>query len=217
MKKTLLFLLIIVFFGQSITAQNKLRLPSLVSDNMVIQQSTQINIWGWAEKKKNVEITPSWNNALQLTQSDKEGKWKTTLNTPSAGGPFTIKISSNKETISIENVMVGEVWLASGQSNMEMPIKGYASEPINGNNELILHSKNPNIRMFTVKRNSNPQPVVDCVGTWKESSPENTPDFSAVAYVFAQKHQSCFGCPCGDYPQQLGRDSGRGLDTKRSN
>ena len=197
MKKTLLFLLIIVFFGQSITAQNKLRLPSLVSDNMVIQQSTQINIWGWAEKKKNVEITPSWNNALQLTQSDKEGKWKTTLNTPSAGGPFTIKISSNKETISIENVMVGEVWLASGQSNMEMPIKGYASEPINGNNALILHSKNPNIRMFTVKRNSNPQPVVDCVGTWKESSPENTPDFSAVAYVFAQNINRVLDVPVG--------------------
>jgi len=195
MKKTLL--LIIVFFGQSITAQNKLKLPSLVSDNMVIQQFTQIEIWGWADKNKNVEITTSWNNAFQSTQSDKEGKWKTTLNTPKAGGPFRIRISSNKETITLENVMVGEVWLASGQSNMEMPIKGYASEPINGNNELILFSKNPNIRMFTVKRNSSPQPVEDCVGAWKESSPENTPNFSAVAYVFAQKINRVLDIPIG--------------------
>lgn len=162
--------MIIVFFGQPITAQNKLRLPRLVSDNMVIQQSTQINIWGWAEKNKTVEINASWNNAVQSTQSDKEGKWKTTLNTPAAGGPFTISISSNKETISIENVLMGDVWLAFGQSNMEMPIKGYGSETINGNNELIPHSKNPNIRMFTVKRNSSPQPVENCVGASKESS-----------------------------------------------
>jgi len=197
MKKILLVVLINVFFGQLITAQNKLRLPSLISNNMVIQQSTPIEFWGWAEKNKNVQITVSWNNAVKLTQSDKEGKWKTTLNTPSAGGPFTIKISSNKETISIENVVVGEVWLASGQSNMEMPIKGYSSEPINGNNELILYSKNPNIRMFTVKRNSSPQPVEDCAGTWKESSPENTPDFSAVAYVFAQKINRVLDIPVG--------------------
>ena len=74
MKKTLLVVLIIVFFGQLITAQNKLRLPSLISDNMVIQQSTQFEFWGWAEKKKNVRITVSWNNAVQLAQSDKEGK-----------------------------------------------------------------------------------------------------------------------------------------------
>tara|TARA_B100001173_G_scaffold311809_1_gene330310 strand:+ start:4446 stop:5867 length:1422 start_codon:yes stop_codon:yes gene_type:complete len=195
MKK--IILLIIVFFGQFITAQNKLRLPSLVSDNMVIQQSTPIEVWGWAEKNKNVEITTSWNNAFQSTQSDKEGKWKTTLNTPAAGGPFSIRISSNKETITLENVMVGEVWLASGQSNMEMPIKGYASEPINGNNELILFSKNPNIRMFTVKRNSSLQPVEDCVGAWKESSPENTADFSAVAYVFAKKINRVLDIPVG--------------------
>jgi sialate O-acetylesterase len=197
MKKTHLFTLLIFFFGQSITAQNKLRLPSLVSDNMVIQQSTSIEVWGWAEKNKKVGITASWNNAVQSTQSDKEGKWKITLDTPEAGGPFNIRVSTNKEAISIKNVMVGEVWLASGQSNMEMPIKGYSSEPINGNNELILHSKNPNIRMFTVKRNSSPQPLEGCVGVWRESDPENTLDFSAVAYVFAQKLNRVLDIPIG--------------------
>jgi sialate O-acetylesterase len=197
MKKKYLLLLTIVLFGQSISAQNKLRLPSLVSDNMVIQQSAEINIWGWAEKNKNVQITASWNNTSKSIQSDKEGKWETTLNTPKAGGPYSVTISSNKESITIENVMVGEVWLASGQSNMQMPVKGYASEPINGNNELILHSKNSKIRMITVKRNSSPQPVDDFVGTWKEASPENTVDFSAVAYVFAQKINRVLDIPIG--------------------
>jgi len=191
------FLLIISFLWQISFSQQHLKLPALVSDNMVIQQSTQINIWGWADKNNKVEIRPSWNNIAISTSSNKEGKWKTTLQTPEAGGPYSIKISNNKETITLENVMVGEVWLASGQSNMEMPVKGYASEPINGNNELILHSKNPKIRMITIKRNSSPQAVEDFVGSWKEASPNNTGDFSAVAYVFAQKLNHVLDIPIG--------------------
>ena len=191
------FLLIIAFLWQISFSQQHLKLPALVSDNMVIQQSTQINIWGWADKNNKVEIKPSWNNIAISTSSDKEGKWKTTLQTPKAGGPYSIKISNNNETITLENVMVGEVWLASGQSNMEMPVKGYASEPINGNNELILHSKNPKIRMITIKRNSSPQAVEDFVGSWKEASPNNTGDFSAVAYVFAQKLNRVLDIPIG--------------------
>ncbi len=191
------FLLIIAFLWQISFSQQHLKLPALVSDNMVIQQSTQINIWGWADKNNKVEIKPSWNNIVISTSSDKEGKWKTTLQTPKAGGPYSIKISNNNETITLENVMVGEVWLASGQSNMEMPVKGYASEPINGNNELILHSKNPKIRMITIKRNSSPQAVEDFVGSWKEASPNNTGDFSAVAYVFAQKLNRVLDIPIG--------------------
>ena len=191
------FLLIISFLWQISFSQQHLKLPALVSDNMVIQQSTQINIWGWADKNNKVEIRPSWNNIAISTSSNKEGKWKTTLQTPEAGGPYSIKISNNKETITLENVMVGEVWLASGQSNMEMPVKGYASEPINGNNELILHSKNPKIRMITIKRNSSPQAVEDFVGSWKEASPNNTGDFSAVAYVFAQKLNRVLDIPIG--------------------
>lgn len=197
MRNYILLFLTLLFFGQTIAAQQKLKLPALVSDNMVIQQSAEIHIWGWAEKNKTVEIIPSWTNTLVTVNSDGDGKWKTTIKTPTAGGPYTIRLKSREESITLKNVMVGEVWLASGQSNMEMPIKGYASEPINGNNELILHSKNPNIRMFTVKRNSSPQPVEDCVGAWKESSPENTPDFSAVAYVFAQKLNRVLDIPVG--------------------
>ena len=197
MRNYILLFLTLLFFGQTTAAQQKLKLPALVSDNMVIQQSAEIHIWGWAEKNKTVEIIPSWTNTLVTVNSDGDGKWKTTIKTPTAGGPYTIRLKSKEESITLKNVMVGEVWLASGQSNMEMPIKGYASEPINGNNELILHSKNPNIRMFTVKRNSSPQPVEDCVGAWKESSPENTPDFSAVAYVFAQKLNRVLDIPVG--------------------
>lgn len=197
MRNNILLFLTLVFFGQIIAAQQKLKLPALVSDNMVIQQSAEIHIWGWAEKNKTVEIIPSWTNTLVTVNSDGDGKWKTTIKTPTAGGPYTIRLKSKEESITLKNVMLGEVWLASGQSNMEMPIKGYASEPINGNNELILHSKNPNIRMFKVNRNSSLQPVEDCMGTWKEAGPENTADFSAVAYVFAQKINRVLDIPVG--------------------
>lgn len=190
-------LIVIIFIGLSLAAQNTLKLPSLISDNMVVQQSTEVNIWGWAKKKVDIKIMASWNNDTIYTFSDEEGKWKTTLDTPSAGGPYNIRITSEQDSITIKNVMVGEVWLASGQSNMAMPVRGYVSEPINSNNELILNSKNPNIRMISVKRNSSAQPVENFVGTWKESRPENTADFSAVAYVFAKKLNLILDVPIG--------------------
>ncbi|MBL6643595.1 MAG: hypothetical protein ISP64_03145 [Flavobacteriaceae bacterium] len=169
-----------LLFFQISLAQTQLKLPALVSDNMVLQQSTEISIWGWAEVNNTVKILPSWTQVPVSVKVNNSGKWKASLNTPVAGGPYTIALSSSNESIVLKNVMIGEVWLASGQSNMEMPIKGYRSEPINGNNELILNSKNSNIRMFTVARNSSKDPQEDCDGSWKISSPENTLDFSAV-------------------------------------
>lgn len=186
-----------LLFFQISLAQTQLKLPALVSDNMVLQQSTEISIWGWAEVNNTVKILPSWTQASVSVKVNNSGKWKASLNTPVAGGPYTIALSSSNESIVLKNVMIGEVWLASGQSNMEMPIKGYRSEPINGNNELILNSKNSNIRMFTVARNSSKDPQEDCDGSWKISSPENTLDFSAVGYVFAQKLNRALNVPIG--------------------
>lgn len=131
-----------LLFFQISLAQTQLKLPALVSDNMVLQQSTEISIWGWAEVNNTVKILPSWTQVPVSVKVNNSGKWKASLNTPVAGGPYTIALSSSNESIVLKNVMIGEVWLASGQSNMEMPIKGYWSEPINGNNELILNSKN---------------------------------------------------------------------------
>ena len=186
-----------LLFFQISLAQTQLKLPALVSDNMVLQQSTEISIWGWAEVNNTVKISPSWTQAPISVKVNNSGKWEASLNTPVAGGPYTIALSSSNESIVLKNVMIGEVWLASGQSNMEMPIKGYRSEPINGNNELILNSKNSNIRMFTVARNSSKDPHEDCDGSWKISSPENTLDFSAVGYVFAQKLNRALNVPIG--------------------
>lgn len=186
-----------LLFFQISLAQTQLKLPALVSDNMVLQQSTEISIWGWAEVNNTVKILPSWTQVPVSVKVNNSGKWKASLNTPVAGGPYTIALSSSNESIVLKNVMIGEVWLASGQSNMEMPIKGYRSEPINGNNELILNSKNSNIRMFTVARNSSKDPQEDCDGSWKISSPENTLDFSAVGYVFAQKLNRALNVPIG--------------------
>ena len=98
-----------------------------------------------------------------------------------------MKISTNKEQITLNNVLIGEVWMGSGQSNMEMPMAGYNNQPINDSNELILSSKNQQIRLFTVKRKTNKTPLYDCEGSWQEASPKTVADFSAVAYNFAKK------------------------------
>ena len=198
MKKNIFtFLYFLLLAPALITAQNHLKLPALISDHMVLQQSSPVNIWGWTAKNKTVEITPSWTGTTVSVKSNDDGRWIAVLQTPSAGGPYSLHIESDGQKVNLKNIMTGEVWLASGQSNMQMPIKGYASEPINRNNELILNAKNPNIRMFTAKRNSSPKPLEDCVGTWKESNPKNAPDFSAVAYVFAQKINKALGVPVG--------------------
>ena len=197
MIKKIFFSLCCLCAISTLIAQKNLTLPSLVSDNMVLQQSSSVNLWGWAEKNQNIDITASWTSSMISVRSNAEGKWEAEIRTPTAGGPYTILIKSKKASIKLKNIMVGEVWLASGQSNMQMPLKGYASEPINGNNELILNSRNPKIRMFTVKRNSSPHPVDDCMGSWQEAKPENTPNFSSVAYVFAQKINRILDVPVG--------------------
>src|SRR5688500_8481058 len=109
-------------------------LPSFFSDNMVLQQQTGAAIWGWAQAGSTVRITTSWNKKKYITRADASGKWKLKLNTPVAGGPYKITISDGKPVV-LQNVMIGEVWLCSGQSNMEMPMKGFRDQPILGSND----------------------------------------------------------------------------------
>ena len=197
MRTLLLFLFTTLLFGQSKETDKHLILPALVSDNMVLQQSSSVGVWGWAEKNKEVMISADWNSETLTVKTDASGKWKTKIKTPVAGGPFSIKISTNKEQITLNNVLIGEVWMGSGQSNMEMPMAGYNNQPINDSNELILSSKNQQIRLFTVKRKTSKTPLYDCEGSWQEASPETVADFSAVAYNFAKQLNNTLGVPIG--------------------
>lgn len=195
MKKYILALTI-AFTLLSFNGFALVNLNSLFSDNMVLQQQSQVNIWGWAEKGTEISVTPSWNNKTYTGKTDKKGNWKIQVETPSAGGPYEITISDG-EAVTLSNVLIGEVWLCSGQSNMEMPMKGFHGQPIEGSNKAILKSTNSNIRLVTVPRNPSTVTRKNFKGNWEEAKPETVADFSATAYYYGRLLNELLDVPVG--------------------
>ena len=190
----LAFLLVMALSVTHVFAE--IKLPSIFCDNMVMQQQTDAAIWGKAGKNSTVKVSTSWNNKSYTVRSSNEGDWKLKVATPKAGGPYEITISDGK-ALKLKNVLIGEVWVCSGQSNMEMPIKGFKNQPILGSSEAILLSSNPNIRLFTVKRATSIEPLDDITGDWKLCEPENVSEFSATAYYFGQMLNKTLKVPIG--------------------
>ncbi len=164
------------------------KLPGLFSDNMVLQQNARVPIWGWADEGE--QVTVSFRNSKSTTAA-KGGKWQVTLGPFKAGGPDHLTVSG-QNFITLTNVMVGEVWVCSGQSNMEWPLS--SSFESQGD---IATSSNPMLRLFTVPRLKAEQPVADVKASWAESSPESSPKFSAVAYYFGRSLQASRKVPVG--------------------
>ncbi len=193
MSKNLLFSLIhFLFFLPSFAFQDKndtisLQLTSLFSDHMVLQQKSNVKFWGTDKPNNEITISTSWENESK-TIVDINGHWNVSIGTPSAGGPFKIEIKSNQHKIVLNDIMIGEVWLASGQSNMEMTLMGWPpNDIINNADEEIAKSSNSKIRMFNVEKQISINPLGDVKGSWKVSSPEETKNFSASAYFFAKE------------------------------
>lgn len=177
-------------------AFSEIWLPAIFSDNMVLQQNSDVKIWGKADKNSEITICTSWNNNEVKCKSDKNGNWQTTLKTTNYGGPFSLKISDGKEVV-INNVLLGEVWLCSGQSNMEMPMKGFRAQPVENANRDIIRSKNDNIRLITVKRKTSAKPLDNIDGEWQTANPSSIADFSAVAYYFGKNINEVLDIPVG--------------------
>ena len=114
----------------------KVKLPAIIGNDMVLQQNTNVNLWGWATRSRKITVRTSWDNKNYTTTSASDGTWKIQVQTPSAGGPYTITISDG-EPVTLTNVLIGEVWLCSGQSNMEMPVKGFRGQPVEGSCDAI--------------------------------------------------------------------------------
>ncbi len=174
----------------------EVRLPAIFGNNMVLQQKTQAPLWGTAQKNGTVRIITSWNSKLYTAKAGSDGSWKVSIATPSAGGPYEISISDGK-TLKLNNVLIGEVWICSGQSNMEMPVKGYFNQPVTGSNEAIATSSNPALRLFTVQKATNLSPMNDFTGSWETCEPENVSNFSATAYYFGLFLQRVLNVPVG--------------------
>lgn len=174
----------------------EVKLPAIFSDGMMMQQQTNANLWGTATPHKKVTVTTSWNGKQYAATADKNGAWKLTVATPEAGGPYTVTFDDGTQK-TLNNILIGELWLCSGQSNMEMPMKGFKNQPVENANMDILHSKNPQIRLFTVKRTSTFTPQNDVIGSWKEATPASVRDFSATAYYFGRLVNEILDVPVG--------------------
>lgn len=160
------------------------RLPAILSDNMVLQRNSETAVWGWADPEETITITHTWQPNVQVSQTVKagpDGTWKVMLKTPEAGGPYTLTIEG-KNKITLQNILIGEVWLCSGQSNMEWP----TSRTDNAEAELAAAANYPQIRFFQVDKATAPSPLPDCSGQWKVCSPDTAASFSAIGYLFSR-------------------------------
>ena len=177
----------------------KVKLPTILGDNLVLQQQTNASLWGYASPGHDVVITTSWDHSKKYrTKADKQGKWKIKIAVYEATTePQEITISDG-DPVKIKNVLIGEVWFCSGQSNMEMPIRGFAHQPVNGSLDIILNAQTQTpIRMFTVQRKISNIPLEDCSGYWNENSPEGVAQCSATAYFFANYLNRVLNIPIG--------------------
>jgi sialate O-acetylesterase len=189
----------ILSFLHNSSAFAHIRLPSLVGDNMVLQQKSEVNLWGYANPNDKLSISAGWLTKEVNTVVQKDGKWKIKLPTIKAGGPYTIEIAGNNETLVIKNVMLGEVWLCSGQSNMEFTINmlGGWKDTFPAELDDLLKKEYPDLRLFTVKKDSSLVPLDSCKGKWLTATPDNVGEFSATAYFFGRELSRRLGVPVG--------------------
>ena len=176
----------------------KVTLPPVIGDNMVLQQNTSAALFGKAEPGKTVTVKTSWNKKKVSAVADSQtGKWLVRVETPSAGGPYEITISDG-EKITLKDVLIGEVWFASGQSNMEMPVKGYGSQPAKDGTKYIIGARASRpIRYCHIKRQSSVSVMDECEGKWEKHTPNAVANASATAYFFAETLQGALDIPVG--------------------
>lgn len=173
------------------TSNAAIKLPALFADHMVLQQKAKVPIWGWGSPGETVSVEVSWHKNKVQTKADASGNWEIELQTPKAGGPYTINISG-ENSIELNDILIGEVWLCSGQSNMTFPLK-YSDSA----RREIAKADFPTIRYFDVKHQYGKEPFKDCRGQWQITTPQTAAAFSAVAYYFAKKIQKQLNVPIG--------------------
>ena len=193
-----MYLMILFLFNSCMEEKpaNNIRLPNFFSDNMVLQREQPIPIWGKADAGGKVVVKLADQNVSATV--DKNGKWMAELNPEKAGGPFDMLVIG-KDTTTISNIMIGEVWICSGQSNMGWPVK-----KSDGGEEAINTANFPNIRLFTTWLNAAIEPLDNLSGTWDVCSPKTVGDFSGAAFFFGRKLHKDLKVPIGLIETQVG-------------
>lgn len=197
LKRISFFLTVLALSGEGLSA---LELPAQLGDHAVLQQQCDAKLWGWASPGATVTVTPSWSKKKVSTKADSEGRWSVKVATPAASyQPYSISFKEGREEITISDILIGEVWLAAGQSNMEMPMMGFNAQPVEGAGPDIARSGRlrDRVRMAYIVRGDEYEPQERIGGEWKVASPENTPAFSAQGFYFARELNDIIDVPVG--------------------
>ncbi|TMM53828.1 sialate O-acetylesterase [Maribacter algarum] len=192
MKKRIWFLATVTFLFSTIV-HAEIVLPNIFTDNMVLQRNSEVHIWGWGDLNEEVTIVTSWDDKEYKVTTLLTTKWNLQVSTPDAGGPFTVHVKGKSNEIILKNVLIGEVWLCSGQSNMEWS----ANLGIDNAAEEIKNANYPNIRFFSVTKRTSETKQDNIIGSWEECTPESMQDFTAIGYFFARKLKEDLDIPIG--------------------
>lgn len=178
--------------------QAKVKLPHILGDNMILQQNTEANLWGWDKPGTTVEVTTSWSGQKYSAKTGKDGKWAVKVQTPKASyTPLSITFDDGEKT-TLNNVLAGEVWVCAGQSNMEMPVKGFGNCPVEGYNKAVLEANQyKGVHYVKIPSVMSSKPLDDANCEWKEINPETVGDASATGYFFAQVVNKTLDIPVG--------------------
>ena len=191
LRPSLLWLSLLLFS----VADAETRLNSLFGDGMALQREQEVAIWGQDEPGTTIRITTSWGSDA-TGETDSAGHWRLRIKTPVAGGPYAVRVAGSS-VVGLSDVWSGEVWICSGQSNMEMPLKGFLNQPVMGSQEAIVTAGRETMRAFTVKRNASLKPVDAVEGVWAEVDPHTAGDVSAVAYFYGRLLNQTLNVPVG--------------------
>ncbi len=190
MKKLSMLLLLLLVALVTVEGAS-LQLPKILGDHMVLQQKSFAKIWGWAGPEQVVKVTTSWNEKTYRVVADQEGNWEVSVATGKAGGPYTVSIEADVTRV-LKDILLGEVWICSGQSNMEWQLRRAETAA-----EEIPLASFPEIRLFTVEKNIATRPNKDLNGSWELCNPESAVNFSAVGYFFGKMLHQELGVPVG--------------------
>jgi sialate O-acetylesterase len=185
---------VVFLLALSVGAHAEVRLPGVLSDHAVLQRNAPIHIWGWA--RPSAKLTIHFHGQTIDAIADDVGEWNAWLNAEAAGGPYTLTVDGDG-TVSRTDILVGDVWLASGQSNMEFPLKGFDTAPMNDSEKEIAAATHPNIRLLLVPRTGSLTPETDIKANWMECTPATAENFSAVAYFFGREISEKENVPVG--------------------
>lgn len=191
-------IIIAALLATSLSAQAKVKLPHILGDGMILQQNAEARLWGWDRPGQKVDVTVSWSEEKYSAKTDKDGQWIVKVKTPAAGyTPQSITFNDGEQT-TLRNVLVGEVWVCAGQSNMEMPMKGFDNCPVEGYNRAVIEAPQyKGIHFVKIPSVMSERPLEDANCEWQTISPQTVGDASATGYTFAQVVNKALDIPVG--------------------